>query len=132
MTSSSQIDPRLGTLNNLRARYGKCSYRRMPWDIALIFFVLGVVLPWRGRARIKKLMAMPKVGMIERLVLYASTMGFQWLAVAVVAWRAWAHGYSAVQLGLTVEDKTRILIASLLGAALVAILQWLNLRRMSR
>src|SRR6266478_4442930 len=116
----------------LRAGCRKCSHPRMSWDIALIFFVLGVILPWRGRARLKKLMAMPQVGTMERLVLYASTIGFQWLAAAVVAWRAWAHGYTAEQLGLTIHDKTKILVASLVGAAMIAILQWLNLRRMGR
>jgi membrane protease YdiL (CAAX protease family) len=116
----------------LRAGYKKCSYRRVPWDIALIFFVLGVILPWGGRARLKKLMAMPHVGTMERLVLYASTIGFQWVAVAVVAWRAWAHGYTAAELGLAIHGKTEILVASLVGAATVAILQWLNLRRMGR
>ena len=116
----------------LRVTYGKCSYRRMPWDIALIFLALGVVLPWRGRARMKKLMAMPHVSTMDRLVLYASTIGFQWLATAVVAWRAWAHGYTAEQMGLTIHDKTKILVASLVGAATIAILQWLNLRRMGR
>jgi uncharacterized protein len=104
----------------------------MPWDIALIFFVLGVILPWRGRARLKKLLAMPQVGTMERLVLYASTIGFQWLAVAVVAWRAWVHGYTAEQLGLTIHDRAKIMIASLVGAATIATLQWLNLRRMGR
>jgi membrane protease YdiL (CAAX protease family) len=104
----------------------------MPWDIALIFFVLGVVLPWRGRARMKKVMAMPHIGTMERLVLYASTIGFQWLAAAVVAWRAWAHGYTAQQLGLTIHDKMKILVASLFGFATIAVLQWLNLRRMGR
>jgi len=104
----------------------------MSWDIALIFFVLGVILPWRGRARLKKLLAMPHVGTMERLVLYASTIGFQWLAVAVVAWRAWVHGYTAEELGLTIHDKTKMLVASLVGAATIAILQWLNLRRMGR
>jgi membrane protease YdiL (CAAX protease family) len=104
----------------------------MPWDIALIFFVLGVILPWRGRARLKKLLAMPQVCTMERLVLYASTIGFQWLAVAVVAWRAWVHGYTAEQLGLTIHGKTRIMIVSFVGAAAIATLQWLNLRRMGR
>jgi hypothetical protein len=57
----------------------------MPWDFWLIFFALGLVLPWRGRARMKKLLAMPHVSSMERLVLYASTIAFQWLAVAVVS-----------------------------------------------
>ena len=60
----------------------------MPWDFWVIFTVLAVVLPWRGRARMKKLLAMPHVSSMERLVLYASTIAFQWVAVAVVGWRA--------------------------------------------
>jgi membrane protease YdiL (CAAX protease family) len=104
----------------------------MPWDIWLIFFVLGVILPWRGRVRLKKLLAMPHVGTMERLAVYASTIAFQWLAVAVVAWRGWAYGYSPAALGLAVHDRTRIAVAAIVGAALFAILQWLNLRRVGR
>jgi len=104
----------------------------MPWDIWLIFLVLGVVLPWRGRARMKKLLAMPRVSTMERLSLYASTIAFQWLAVAVVAWRAWAHGFTASQFGLIVPDRSKILIAAVVGTATIASLQWLNLRRMGR
>ena len=104
----------------------------MPWDFWLIFFVLGVILPWRGRVRVKKLLAMPHVSTMERLALYASTIAFQWFAVAVVAWRAWARGFTASQLGLTIPDRTRILVASVVGAATIAALQWLNLRRVGR
>src|SRR5260370_12917715 len=104
----------------------------MPWDIWLIFFVLGVILPWRGRARMKKLLAMPHGRRMERITLYGSIIGFQWLAVAVVGWRAWAHGFTASQLGLTIQDRTRILVASILGAATIAALQWLNLRRVGK
>jgi membrane protease YdiL (CAAX protease family) len=104
----------------------------MPWDIWLIFLVLAVILPWRGRMRMKKLLAMSNVSTMERLGLYASTIAFQWFAVAVVAWRAWAHGFTASQLGLTIHDRTRILVASIIGAATIAALQWLNLRRVGR
>jgi membrane protease YdiL (CAAX protease family) len=104
----------------------------MSWDVTLIFFVLAVILPWRGRARMKKLLAVPHVSSMERLVLYASTIAFQWLAVAVVGWRAWAHGYTAPQLGLTLHDRTRLLMAGLVGAATIATLQWLNLRRVGK
>src|SRR5207245_9181608 len=105
---------------------GKCSHSRMPWDIWLIFFVLGVILPWRGRVRTKKLLAMPQVSTTERLALYASTIAFQWFTVAVVAWRAWAHGYTAAQLSLTIPDISRILVASIVGAAHVADFAWLD------
>ena len=104
----------------------------MPWDFWLIFLALGVLLPWRGRARMKKLLAMPHVSSMERLVLYASTIAFQWLAVAVVGWRVWAHGYTAAQLGLIFHDRTRLTIAAVVGAAVIATLQWLNLRRVGR
>src|SRR5712691_2979135 len=104
----------------------------MPWDTWVIFLVLGLVLPWRGRARMKKLLALPQVTTMERLILYASTIAFQWFAVAVVAWRAWAHGFTASQLGLTIHDRTGILVASIVGAAAIAALQWLNLRRVGR
>jgi uncharacterized protein len=104
----------------------------MSWDIWLVFLVLGVILPWCGRARMKKLLAMARVSRMERLTLYASTIAFQWFAVAVVAWRAWAHGFTASQLGLTIQDRTRILVASIVGAATIASLQWLNLRRVGK
>lgn len=104
----------------------------MPWDFWLIFLALGVLLPWRGRERMKKLLAMPHVSLMERLVLYASTIAFQWLAVAIVGWRVWAHGYTTQQLGLVLHGRTKLLIAGIVGAAVIATLQWLNLRRVSR
>jgi membrane protease YdiL (CAAX protease family) len=104
----------------------------MPWDIALILFLLAVVLPWRGRAKMKKLLAMPQVTTMERLTLYASTIAFQWLAAGVVAWRTWVHRYSSEQLGLVLHDKTRILVASLVGGVAIAIFQWFNLQRVAK
>jgi len=104
----------------------------MSWDIWLIFFVLSVILPWRGRARMKKLLAMPHVSTMERLALYASTIAFQWFAVAVVGWRAWAHRFTASQLGLSIHNRNTILLASIVGAAVIGSLQWLNLRRVGR
>jgi membrane protease YdiL (CAAX protease family) len=104
----------------------------MPWDFWLIFCALGVLLPWRGRARMEKLLAMPRVSLMERLVLYASTIVFQWLAVAIVGWRVWAHGYTAEQLGLVFRHRATLLIAGIVGAVVIGTLQWLNLRRVSR
>jgi len=104
----------------------------MPWDIWLIFFALAVILPWRGRVKMKKLLAKPSVSTMERLVLYASTIAFQWLAVAIVAWRAWAYRYSAWQLGLVIPDRQKIAVVSIVGAATIATLQWFNLRRVGR
>jgi len=104
----------------------------MPWDILLIFSVLGVIVPWRGRAKMRHLLAKPRVESAERLSLYASTIAFQWVAVGFAGWRAWAHGFTAVELGLMVSDWVPIVALSLLGTAIVVALQWLNLRRMGR
>lgn len=104
----------------------------MPWDFWLIFVVLGVILPWRGRARVKKLLEMQNVGRRERLSLYASTIVFQWFMVAVVGWRVWAHRFTASELGLAAPGGARVIAAAIVGAAAFVGLQWLNLRRMGR
>jgi uncharacterized protein len=104
----------------------------MPWDILLIFLVLGVIVPWRGRKRLQQLMAKPRVESGERLSLYFSTIAFQWIAAAVAAWRAWAHGYTAAQLGLAIPGRFRLSAVTTLGTTLIVVLQWLNLRRMGR
>jgi len=65
-------------------------------------------------------------------VLYASTIAFQWVAVAIVAWRVWVHGYTADQLGLVVHGRTRLVSAAVMGAVIIGGLQWLNLRRIGR
>jgi membrane protease YdiL (CAAX protease family) len=104
----------------------------MPWDFWLIFIVLGVLLPLRGKLRLQKLMVLPQIGTRERLSLYASTIGFQWAAAAVVAWRSWARGLGFEELGLVVHGRWRTLIVAIVGAATLGGLQWFNLRRMGR
>src|SRR5260221_4295710 len=104
----------------------------MSWDILLIFFVLSVMVPLRGRARLQQLLAKPRVERGERLSLDASTIAFQWLAEAVAAWRAWAHGFTGAQVGLAMPGRFRLLLITVFGAALIVTLQWLNLRRMGR
>src|SRR5438874_1867055 len=102
----------------------------MPWDIWLIFLVLGAVLPWRGRARMKELLAMPRVSTMERLSLYASTIAFQCLAVAAllhVGLPAWAVVLlSSVLFGLAHSYQGRggivmtLLIGLILGTSRLA------------
>src|SRR5260370_32207269 len=77
-------------------------------------------------------MALPRTNSRERLSLYASTIAFQWLAVAVVFWRARARGLTPDEVGLVIHGRWRILIAAIVGAATLGGLQWLNLRRMGR
>src|SRR4051794_12041228 len=103
----------------------------MPWDIWLIFLVLAVVIPWRGRIRLKQLLAKPIVDPSERISLYLSTIAFQWIAVGIAAWRAWVHGYSRAELGFgTGPNLFYSMIAAVIGAVILSGLHWLNFRRM--
>lgn len=104
----------------------------MPWDFWVIVVFLGVVIPWRGHARLKKLLALPAVDTREKLALYAATIGFQWALCGVVAWRSIAHGLTAQELGLGFVGWIGNVSAGLAGAILVGGLQWLNLRRIGR
>jgi uncharacterized protein len=104
----------------------------MPWDFWLIFLVLAVVIPWRGRVRLQRLLARPAVGTKEKLALYGSTIAFQWVLLGVVAWRAFARGLTAEELGLARPVTARLLLWCLVGTLLLGVFQWFNLRRVGR
>jgi uncharacterized protein len=104
----------------------------MPWDFWLIFLFLGVVVPWRGHARLRKLLGRRAIPTNEKLRLYAATIAFQWLMLGVVTWRALARGLTPGQLGLTGYRSAQLVFAGLLGAGIIGGLQWQNLRRMGK
>jgi membrane protease YdiL (CAAX protease family) len=104
----------------------------MPWDFWLIFLVLGVVIPWRGRVRLRRLLAEPSVGTKEKLVLYGSTIAFQWVLAGLVAWRAFARGLTTTQLGISRPASAGLVLWAVVGTILFGLFQWLNLRRVSR
>jgi uncharacterized protein len=105
----------------------------MPWDIWLIFLVLGIAVPWHGRIRLRELLAKPSVGERERILLYLSTIAFQWIAAGVAAWRAWAHGFGLSELGLASATPPWVVgIVAISGTAGISALQWINLRRLGR
>jgi membrane protease YdiL (CAAX protease family) len=104
----------------------------MPWDFWLIFLFLGVVIPWRGYARLKKLLSRPSVDTRAKLVLYAATIAFQWMLVGLVAWRALVHGLTAQELGLGSRGWVGIVASGVSGAVFIGGLQWLNLRRIGK
>jgi len=103
----------------------------MHWDFALILIFFGTAVPLLGRRRIRQLMRMPETTKRNRLTLYASTVAFQWLAVAVVLWRANAHQIPLPRLGIAVPRPALTAIVSIVLAALVLANQLVSLRRLA-
>jgi uncharacterized protein len=104
----------------------------MPWDFWLIFLFIGVVIPWRGYTRLKKLLARPSVDTKEKILLYAVTIAFQWVLVGLVAWRSLVGGLTIQELGLASHNWAGVVASGLFGAICIGGLQWLNLRRIGR
>jgi uncharacterized protein len=102
----------------------------MHWDFALILLVLGTVVPLLGRRRIQRLIEATSTTKTERLVLYASTVAFQWIAVAIILWRARAHNLSLASLGLAIPKPASALITAILLSALILVNQIVALRRL--
>src|SRR5579863_3404556 len=102
----------------------------MHWDFALILIFLGTAVPWLGRRRIQQLMKMPQTTKRDRLVLYASTVAFQWLAVALILWRTTTRGISPADMGLAIPQPALTIIIAAVLSALVFMNQILSLRRL--
>ena len=103
----------------------------MHWDFALILILLATAVPLLSRRRIRQLMQMPQTTKRDRLTLYASTVAFQWVAVAVVLWRTAAHGIGAPALGLAIRDSGLTIVVSILLAGLIFANQVISLRRIT-
>jgi len=104
----------------------------MPWDFWLIFFVLGVLVPWRGRVRLKRLLSEPPGGTKQKLALYGATIGFQWVIAVAVAWRAFSRGLTSAEMAFARGFRVELVTAGLVGSGLLCAFQWFNLRRVGR
>lgn len=105
---------------------------RMPWDFVLILVVLGVVVPWRGSVRIRQLLRQPSLTTAERIAVYASTIAFQWLAVAVILWRTSVHGISLERMGVALSDVWRAAYVTVALLVPLLVNQIYGLRRLAR
>jgi membrane protease YdiL (CAAX protease family) len=103
----------------------------MHWDFVLILLFLGTAVPWLGRHRVRQLMQMPQTTKQDRLLLYASTMAFQWLAAGVILWRTGARGISLASLGFQIPNAAFVAFVSVLLAALVLGNQLVSLHRIA-
>lgn len=104
----------------------------MPWDFVIILLFLGTAVPWLGRRRVRQLTQMPQTTKQDRLLLYASTIAFQWMAVGVILWRTGAHSISLASLGFQIASGGTVALVSALLAALVLVNQLVSLHRISR
>jgi membrane protease YdiL (CAAX protease family) len=104
----------------------------IPWDFVLVLLFLGIIIPWRGDARMKRLLSKPELTTADRLSLYGSTILFQWLIVAVVAWRCVARGVGPEELGLAASDPWQVAWTSIALTGLLCVNQVVGLRKISR
>ena len=103
----------------------------MPWDFALILLFFATAVPILGRRRIRQLMRMERTTKADRLTLYVSTAIFQWLAAALILWRATARGIGPSSLGLAIPNPALVLTISVLLPALIFANQIVSLRRLA-
>ena len=103
----------------------------MPWDFVLILAFMAIVIPWRGAARVRRLLMQPSVGGTERLMLYAGTAALQWIAALIVLWRALARDYSPAELGLAAPDLPKAIVLGSALSALFVINQVFGARRLA-
>jgi CAAX protease family protein len=103
----------------------------MHWDFAAILLFFGVVAPWFGYRRVRRLMQIPATTNVERLALYGSTIAFQWLATAIILWRSMAHGVRPAQLGFTAGDGKLTVAISILLTFVLLLNQVASIRRLA-
>src|SRR5579864_2535269 len=101
------------------------------WDFALIFAALGILIPWRGSVRVNKLIARPQISAEDRLSIYASTIAFQWMLTAFIAWRCVARTLTPENLGLTVRSPGLTAMVTTGMAAALCGLQYFGIRRIA-
>jgi membrane protease YdiL (CAAX protease family) len=104
----------------------------IPWDFVLVLVFLGVVVPWRGDAKMKRLLSKGELTTADRLSLYGSTILFQWLIVAFVAWRCAARSVDPEELGIAAGDPWQIAWISIALTGLLCVSQVVGLRRITR
>jgi membrane protease YdiL (CAAX protease family) len=104
----------------------------IPWDLAVILFLLAIVVPWRGAVRVRRLLAHPALSSRGRIAIYTSTIAFQWVLAVVTAWRCIARGWSLPSLGLALWDRPAAIAVGLALAATLALVQVAALRQVSR
>ena len=91
-------------------------------EFALILLVLARYAHCSaGGVVLRRLMEASSTTKADRLVLYASTIAFQWIAVALILWRTHAHNLLPASLGLAIPKPGLALITGILLSALILV-----------
>jgi CAAX protease family protein len=101
----------------------------IPWDFALVLLFLGVIVPWRGNLRVKRLLAKPQLTSSDRLRLYWSTIILQWVIVAVIAVLCARRSVSLEELGLAIAHPIRIFGVAVTLTGVLCVNQIFGLRK---
>jgi len=127
------LDPLAGALvaTSLAATV-EVSPLRAPWDFLLILLFLAVAVPLRGRQRMKHLLALAQVTSLDRLTMYATTIGVQWALAALVVWRALDRGFSLGDLAIAVPHGRDTAVVTLALVAVIGTVQFFALRRLAQ
>jgi membrane protease YdiL (CAAX protease family) len=107
------------------------NFLHIPWDFILVLLFLGALVPWRGAIRMKRLLSKPELTSADRLTLYGSTIIFQWLIAAIVAWRCAVRTVSPEELGLAISNPWRVAWTSFALTGLYCVNQVAGLRRIT-
>jgi CAAX protease family protein len=103
----------------------------IPWDFALVLLFLAIFVPWRGAARMKRLLNKPGMTASDRLSLYRSTILFQWLLVVIVFLQCGARTVALEELGVAAGDPWQIVWTSALVTGLLCLNQVFGLRKIA-
>jgi len=103
----------------------------MHWDYILILAILAVLVPWRSSSRIRALLNGPELASSERILLYLSTIAFQWAAVAVILWRCRAHHLSWTALGMALPHPFRAAAVAVGVSSVLVFSQIYGIRRVA-
>ncbi len=96
------------------------SLSTIPWDFILILIVLGVLVPWRGAVRVKRLLAQDTLTTSQRL------------SLAVIFWRSFSRHLSPNELGLVVSGVWQTCSVTVVVTELLCLNQWAGVRKMAR
>lgn len=103
----------------------------MYWDYIAILVVLGLLVPWRSRARVYILLEPDAFTSSRRVNLYLSTMAFQWAISTTIAWRLVAHRDTLGALGFAQPHFLRTAVAAISVSALLVLNQIAGVARLA-